>query len=419
MMGSARWLAVLGLAATLVPAPGCVQPHCTTPSYGEAECRVIAENQLARMQTPEGIEVRFQDPDAQDDDTWEAQGLVEPLDDGTVAARVAGAGRFALSLRAPADEDAELRLRLTNLDAAATLSLGPSQAPTALPSADGPRVEVTVPLSAGEVQWVRGERPCPARYRLAVTGDIQTNASHFDRIVDRIQSDVATSVAADEPLVALLVVGDLTEGSRDDEFVTIREILGRLPIPVAVTAGNHDIYRPTRPHFNRNFGPGNYAFDVCGVHVAMLDSGSGAIARSVQARLPELLDRGASSFLIAGVHHPPYAGFTGAGWSSEDLAAALLVELARAEADLLVAGHNHALRDYPEIPVGNVNLRQIIVGTGGANQGVGVPRYGYLQVTFDDDAGTTETCFVEVPPVGYASPPNDPPSAGLPHCPDP
>jgi len=218
------------------------------------------------------------------------------------------------------------------------------------------------------------------------------------------------------PLVGLLVVGDLTESSRDDEFETIGEILAHAPIPVALTPGNHDIYRPSRPHFNRSFGPGNHSFDVCGVHVAVLDSGSGTIAASVQARLPELLFRGDARFLVVGLHHPPYAGLTGSGWSREDQAAAFLVELAREHTDLIVAGHNHALRDYPEIPVGDVNLHEVIVGTGGAYQGIGVPRYGYLRISFDDDTGTLDQCFVEVPPLGYAEPPNDEISASLPHC---
>ncbi|MCH9679943.1 MAG: metallophosphoesterase, partial [Deltaproteobacteria bacterium] len=396
---------------------GCVQPHCTTPSYGDAECRVIAENELARLRTADGVELRFSDPDARDDSTWDARGLLEQLDDGTVLARVAGAGRFALSMRATADT--ELDLRLTNVDAAATITVGPLDAGTALPSPSGSRLDLSATLSADEVQWVRGDRPCPSRYRIAVTGDIQTNPTQFERIVDHLQQDIEDSAETDRQLVAVLVVGDLTEASRDDEFTTISEILGRLPIPVAVTPGNHDIFRPARAHYNRVFGPGNYAFDVCGVHVAMLDSGSGAIARSVQARLPQLLDRNGAQFLIAGMHHPPYAGLTGAGWSREDLAAALLVELARERANLIVAGHNHALRDYPDIPVGDVDLREIIVGTGGANQGAGIPRYGYLRLEFDDDAGTIDSCFAEVPPVGYASPPNDPPADTLPHCPDP
>jgi hypothetical protein len=137
----------------------------------------------------------------------------------------------------------------------------------------------------------------------------------------------------------------------------------------------------------------------------MLDSGSGAIARSIQARLPELLDRGPSRHLIAVMHHPPYPGLTGSGWSREDLAEQLLVELAANDADLVLAGHNHALHDFPKVRIGDVDLHEVIVGTAGAVQGAGVPRYGYLRITFGDEI---TQCFVEVPPAGYESPPNDP-----------
>jgi predicted phosphodiesterase len=411
--------AALGLAALAVATPGCVQPHCTSPLYSEAECRVIAENQHARLRSPQGVELRFQEPDAHDDASWDARGLVEQLPDGSLQARVAGPGRFAMSLRAPEDQDVTLRLRLLNVDPAATVAVGIAGLELVRPPSPGGGTvrELEVPLAAGQVQWIRGRRDCGPRYRLAVTGDIQTNPTQFERIVDRLQLEHAASETAGEPLVGLVLVGDLTEATRDDEFETIREILARVPFPVAVTAGNHDIYRPTRPHYNRRFGPGNHAFDVCGVHVALLDTGSGAIARSVEARLPELLHRGDARFLVVGMHHPPYPGLTGSGWSEEARAAALLAEVAREQVDLVVAGHNHALREFSEIRVGDARVREIVVGTGGAFQGVGVPRYGYLRLSFDDEAGTLGACFVEVPPSGYAAPQN-PPLAGLPYCDD-
>jgi Calcineurin-like phosphoesterase len=413
----ARLGAVLGLALAVAATPGCVQPHCTSPRYSDAECRVIAENQHARLRTSQAVELRFQDPDASEDDSWDARGLLEELPDGALQARVAGPGRFAISMRAPADADVIFELQLLNVDPEAMLALGIRGLELRLPQPPtaGSTRAVEVALAAGQVQWLVGERPCPTRYRLAVTADIQTNPTQFERIVDRLQGEAQAARATATPLVGLLIAGDLSESSRDEEFETLRGILARVPFPVAVTAGNHDIYRPARPYYNLAFGPGNHVFDVCGVHVAMLDTGSGAIARSVQARLPELLHRGDARFLVVGMHHPPYAGLTGSGWSQDDLAAALLAEVARERADLVVAGHNHALHDFSGIPTGDVALREIVVGTGGAYQGVGVPRYGYLRLSFDDDAGTMDACFVEVPPAGYAEPPNEP-LRDLPYC---
>jgi hypothetical protein len=114
------------------------------------------------------------------------------------------------------------------------------------------------------------------------------------------------------------------------------------------------------------------------------------------------------------MHHPPYAALTAAGWSSEKAAGRLLAEAAIARVDLILAGHAHALHDYSDIAVGDRKLREIIAGTGGAFQGLGIPRYGYLRMTVHP--GGIDTCFVEVPAPGFDGPQSDELSARLPYC---
>jgi len=401
-----RLAVVLSVATPLLAAHGCVQPECTSAAYGDAECRVIAENELARLLTADGIEARFQ-PGVGDATSWVAGGLLREDDTGVVRARVAGAGDFAVSLAPTGAVPVQLELELANIDPSAIVGVGPTGGELDVPAIGAStRRRTTVSFADAETVWVRGARPCPARFRIVVTADIQTNPWQFSRIVDRLVAEAADAAAMDEPIVALLIAGDLSEASRDDELETVAEMLDRLPFPTAVTAGNHDIYRPLHPQYNRNFGPGNYAFDVCDVHVAMLDTGSGAIAPSVLARLPELFERGDARHLLAVMHHPPFAGLTGAGWSREDFAQLALVEMAAAGVDLVLAGHSHALHDFPDIRIGETELREIIVGTGGAHQGLGVPRYGYLRIVFDGER--MEPCFVEVPSAGYGEPPNEP-----------
>jgi hypothetical protein len=394
---------MLVLAATRV-LHGCVQPECTSPNYDEAECRVLAENSMARLATADGVEVRFQHPSSTDDASWVAGGLLAEVEPGVVRARVAGAGDFAISLRPP-ENGGELgpMLELANVDPAAVVNVVFEGEEIEF-AADGPGDTVRhlpIDLTRGETVWVRGHRPCPERFRIAVTADIQTNPNQFARIVERLGQEARDAEAAGEPLVALLIAGDLAEASRQDEYDALHTILARLPVPVAVTVGNHDIYRPLRPEFTRSFGPGNYDFQVCTAKVVMLDSGSGAIARSIEARLPEMLAKGGADFLLAVMHHPPHAELTGSGWSSEDRAQHLLVELAAADADLVLAGHNHALHDYPDISIGDKTLREIVTGTAGAFQGLGTPRFGYTRLTFGSEL---EPCFVEVPPAGYVEP---------------
>ncbi|MEM6293493.1 MAG: metallophosphoesterase [Myxococcota bacterium] len=395
------WMLALAMLATAASS-GCALPECTNPDYSEPECRVIAENEFARLRTPSSIELRFQQPDAQTPVTWDARGLLQ-LDAGIVAARVAGAGRFALSVEAEDGAPDEVTIELQNVDPAADVWIdrGTLEIPV-LPDQDGGlRRTVALDVEPEEPVFLRGRRGCPERYRVAFVADIQTNPAQFERILERLQQERDDGEIIDQPLVAIVIPGDLTEASRDDEFDIILEILESAPVPVVVTPGNHDIYRPLHPHFNRRLGPGNHVSEVCDLRLVMLDTGSGAIARSVETRLPELFDRGDAEHLIVAMHHPAYAGLTGAGWSREDRAQRLLAEAAIADVDLLVAGHAHALRDFASIRVGDKTLRQIVVGTGGAYQGLGEPRFGYVRVTLGPDG--LDTCFVEVPPPGFDS----------------
>lgn len=410
---SACVMSVAGLVSQLV---SCAVPECANARFDDPECRVLAENELARTRTAEGIEVRFQDPSVATADSWDARGLVEELPDGVVRARVAGLGRFAISLTRPPNGPASLRVILDNVDPRAVVAVGPrgEEVPVDFGEPSVLRRTVDVVFSEDTTVWIRGWLDCPERFRVAVLGDIQTNPLQFARILERLADEREESEAAGAPLVGLVIVGDLTEASRDDEFETIQELVQNSPVPVAVTAGNHDIYRPLRPHYNQRFGPGNHPFSVCDARFVLLDSGNGHIAPSVEARLPILFSREDERYLVVGMHHPPHARLTGSGWSQEGQADHLLVEAVLADADLVIAGHNHALRDFAGIDVAGEELRQIISGTGGAYQGLGRPRYGYTRLDFED--GEIQPCFVEVPPPGYAGPANEELSDRLPYC---
>lgn len=405
----------LGLAAGPLT---CAQPECVVPDYRDPECRVIVEGELARLRAAVGVELRFHDPEVADLDTWDALGLLREHPDGRIRARLAGLGDFLISVRSAADQppqSAQITLELHNVDPAALLTVDP---PTALLAAAPPALltrELTLQIVPGERVTVRGARPCPQRYHLAFVGDIQTNPLQFERILAKMAEDAQALAAAGEPLLGLVVVGDLTEWSYEVEFAQIAEILARAPAPAAVTAGNHDIFRKIVATYNMTFGPANYSSTICGVRLALLDSGSAGLARSIEGRLPELLDRRGQPHLIAATHIAPYAGLTGDGWVREDQADMILAELALQRADLLIAGHSHALIDYPRIEAGAHQLREIIVGTGGASQGVGVARFGYLLVRVGE---RLDPCFVEVPPPGWSGPANRPLSAALPYCDD-
>lgn len=393
------------IVGTLGMLTNCTETECATPDYTRAECRVLAENGFARLLSSNGVELRFQAPGSTDATaSWSAEGIV--VERGSkITARVAHMGEFALSLRNRANEPRTIELELSNIHPRATLEPSPQiiEQPIEQPAPRvGTRRHLSVTIPARGVTWVRGgldnASACTPTFRLAVLADVQTNPTQFSLIIDRIQKEASLAEHAGELLAGVLIAGDLTESSSEDEFRIFGELLETASVPFALTAGNHDVYESHLPFYNQNFGPGNYAFNVCGARIAMLDTGSGAIADSVLGRLPELFDPHGAEYLLTAMHHPPYAELTAAGWSSEDLAMITLGEFAHQGGDLVIAGHAHMLRDFAQVHVAGATLREIIAGTAGAWQGGGQPIYGYVRLTFA--GGEIDACFVEVPPPG-------------------
>lgn len=398
-------LSVLSLAPL---APGCAAPECADPDYRDPECRVLAENQLAALRTADGLEVRFVDPAAPDAEPWTAAGLVSLAAPGEVVARVAAPGEFALRVTG----SGPVALTLDNVDPAAEVVARVAGEALELPARAGLQRRIALELEPGSTLEIRGTRRCPERFRLAVTADVQGNTLQLARILARLAAERDEAAASGEALVGLMMLGDGTEHGRREQFRELRAALDASPVPVAVGVGNHDIVDAGAPRFNEAFGPGSYAFSVCSLRAAQLDSGNGELAPSLEARLPALLDRGAARFHVIGTHMPPYPGRTGGGWASERQAELVLVEAAIQGSDAVLAGHVHSVMSFPRIPVGDVRLREYIVGAGGAGQGAGLPRYGYLRLRF---AEALDVCFVEVPPAGADGPLQGAPD-GVPLC---
>ncbi|MCB9755503.1 MAG: metallophosphoesterase [Myxococcales bacterium] len=414
---NARLGLALALALALAPG-GCAQPVCAQPDYRDPDCRVLEENERARLRSSAGAELRMQAPDADATSSWDALGLLREERPGEVTARVAALGDFALSIE-PAEQPADaLELTLTNVDPRLVVELtrADDDALIAVLPADGPslRRHARVPLTEGAL-WLRGALACPDRFRLVAVGDVQDGVRHFERILDHLELERAAAEEAGEPLLGLLLLGDLTDRARDDEFRALRELLARAPVPVAATPGNHDIFRAFPPSYNEIFGPGSYSFELCGARVAMLDSGSGMIADSVEARLDELIarDRERAPFLLVGTHIPAHAGLTGNGWTREDQAERLLTALAEAKVDILLTGHVHALREYPAVPTPYGPVRELIAGTAGAAQGSGQLDFGYVRLSLARAPASMEACYVEVPPPGERETSSDRP---IPSC---
>ncbi len=388
-----RWIIAVGLLSL----PGCSRPQCTPASYRQPECRVIAENELAQLKSSDGIEVRFQDAGTERVDSWEAKGLVQLAADGTFHTRVAGLGDFRISIHRGTDGPTTATLAIDNVHPEIPALTGEVERVGLLR-------KLEVPLT-DEITQIRGELPdslCDGPYRIAAVADIQTNPLQFARIVEEFHNEAA----GETRLLGVLLIGDIAELGTRDEMEHVAQLMAASPVPLALTAGNHDIYANFDAVYNQTFGPGNHVFDICDTHVVLLDTGSGYLAESVRGRLNELMETD-REFLVTAVHHPPFPGHSSSGWTKEDQAQHLVAELAAQGGDLLLAGHRH-LRDQAT----NTIVPQITVGTGGATQYAVDPDYGFLRMTFADKK--LDSCFVSVPAPG--SPGIEPPKRGPESC---
>lgn len=379
-------LAALGLLA------GCTsRGDCADSNYGGAECREVAQNELARL-TAGGTDLRFTDPRSIDS-AWVPAGHFFTRG-GVVHARIGYPGDFAIRVLGAEP----LELVVENVDPHLQVTVGPAGAEVVAGPVDE-HLSLTLQLAPTPDQplWIRGHLPCPDRFRIAAFGDIQTGQDQARRMLDRMRVEAEAAELAGEPLLAMLVLGDLAHDGSETMMSEVAGILRDSPVAVAATAGNHDVFNEDPAMFTRYFGPSNYHFDLCNARVAMMDTGDSGLAPSAEARLEELLDRGDADFLLAGTHYPPYSAQWGNGWIREDQQSQVLAELAFQEVDLILAGHIHNLTEFTSFSVGDRDLHQVVTGTGGADQGVAKPRYGYYRVTVGE---TLDQCFVETPPEG-------------------
>lgn len=371
---------VLSLPAAL-SLGSCARPECAQPAYDRPECRVAAEAELATLTTSEGVRVWFGAPGAEPDAPI-AAGLIDPDEDGGIDVRLGGLGGFRLVFEAP--EATTLSVRLENVDPRLPELTGEV-------GRAGLVRTLALPLPGGrtELEAALPDAVCGGPVRVVAAGDVQTNPLQFRRVVASLHAEADAAEAAGEPLLGLILLGDLSELSVEEELRQVRDIARTAPLPVAVVPGNHDVYDSNDAVYNRVFGPGNHAFTTCGVRMALLDTGSGYLADSIRGRLPEMLEDPAARHRIAAMHHPPDPGPSSAGWSDEAQARHLLAELAARDTAYVLAGHVHRrmVVDRGDVPV-------LVAGTLGADQAGVDPDYGYLRLTFRERKA--DACFVSV-----------------------
>jgi 3',5'-cyclic AMP phosphodiesterase CpdA len=188
-----------------------------------------------------------------------------------------------------------------------------------------------------------------------VTRILHLSDLHFGAVDDRLLGpvlDLAARLAPD----AVVISGDLTQRARRAQFAAARAFVDRLPQPVLVVPGNHDM--PLGNLALRLLAPlRNYARAFGQVTEPRLDL-PGAVLQGVNTADPLVWkagrltaasgDRLAAAFAgaapgvfrIAVLHHAPVPAADG---TPADIArpAAALARLARAGADIVLSGHTH------------------------------------------------------------------------------
>ena len=390
---------LLGLVLLTAALGGCQGvPECAQGDYGGSECRELTAWDLAD-QDQGGYVLRFQEPLEPDWGAASPVGLFG-IEGSASVARQGTLGPFQIAIdSAQATEARDLELILRNVDPRLRVIARQESPPwtevSFVADEDGSlERRAVLPLEPTANWLIQATLTCPEVHRLAMLGDIQTGVQEFEQIVSALWTERSLAADAAEPLLGLVLVGDLSDEATVEELEEIDRILASAPVPTVTTPGNHDTSREQADVFTWRFGSGNLGFDLCGGRVVVLDTADGALAPTVEARLDRLLEHDEDQSLVVGTHFPPHSGRFGNGWTHEDQQARTLAELAFAQADLAVAGHVHNLIEEPEVPVGDRTLHQVIAGTGGGGQGALRPRYGYLRVTVDGD--TVGRCFVQV-----------------------
>jgi Icc protein len=151
---------------------------------------------------------------------------------------------------------------------------------------------------------------------------------------------------------AVLVSGDIADGADTREYARAAELLGLLPMPVHVLAGNHDDRARLREAFGGPEGPRHWAADVGEVRLLGLDTsipgsqtGAGALGADALRWLADALAAAPDAPTIVAMHHPPLpigmAALDEIALAAEDAAAFATLLEAAPQVLRVVAGHVH------------------------------------------------------------------------------
>ncbi len=237
--------------------------------------------------------------------------------------------------------------------------------------------------------------PEPPPLVLALVSDLHLGA-HVPEAVESVAADVA----AVRPALTV-VTGDCTMRARAGQFRAARAFLDRLPAPLLVVPGNHDVplistgrfvapYRRYQRWIQTDLDP---VVRLPGLTALGLETTprwrwkSGRVSRRQSDKVVGVLGAApAGAVRLLAVHHPPRA----AGLAHVAGRGRLLRALAAARADLVLAGHTHVPGSRRvELPGTSHRPIEVVAGTATSRRTRGAGR-SWTIVRVDGDATVVE-----------------------------
>jgi 3',5'-cyclic AMP phosphodiesterase CpdA len=102
-------------------------------------------------------------------------------------------------------------------------------------------------------------------------------------------------------------LGDLATHAARPAYARVRKFLRDIPVPLAVTPGNHDVVfreRYNAAHFHALFGPDNIHFRVGSVCFLLFNNAWGAVGEHQFAWMEKILREDTSAFRLVFCHKP-------------------------------------------------------------------------------------------------------------------
>lgn len=217
-------------------------------------------------------------------------------------------------------------------------------------------------------------------YSFAIFGDVTGAESPFSTRRGGYYAfqSLQRGLAATQPAFAVSV-GDLASSASPGAYRNLRRLLKSLPVPLALTPGNHDLFRGhtyDAAPFHALFGADNSAFEAGPVKFVILNNAWGSLREAQWTWLQQELQT-ALPFTLLFCHKPPFDFRPDAFYAMEDRAHAERLHALCCDhrVTAVISGHIHTLMAETVD-----RITYVITGGGGSKLASKDDHHHFLQV---------------------------------------